>query len=83
VDTGYGEGGEVTPYYDPLLAKVISHGQHRSQAIERLVAGLQSFQIVGVKTNIPALCRILLSEPFQTHDIHTGLTGEVMARPTP
>ena len=79
VDTGYAEGCEVTPHYDPLLAKVIAHGVDREEAIARLVAGLQAFEISGVKTNIPALCSILQSEPFRGSAIHTGLTAEVMA----
>ena len=46
------------------------------------VAGLEAFEIAGVKINSPALCRILQSQPFQAADIHTGITAEVTARPT-
>ncbi|MGH8663450.1 MAG: acetyl-CoA carboxylase biotin carboxylase subunit, partial [Burkholderiales bacterium] len=51
IETGYAEGREVTPFYDPMLAKVIVKSASRSQAIERLVQALQAFDIQGVKHN--------------------------------
>jgi acetyl-CoA carboxylase biotin carboxylase subunit len=79
VDTGYAEGGEVTPHYDPLLAKVIAHGQDREAAMELLAAGLRDFAVEGVKVNIPALLQIVASAPFRAGEVHTGLIAEVMA----
>jgi acetyl-CoA carboxylase biotin carboxylase subunit len=81
VDTGYAAGREVTPHYDPLLAKVIARGATRTDAIDRLILALQEFRIEGVKHNIPALVRILDSEEFRSGAVHTGLAMEVVGRP--
>ena len=77
VETGYRQGQEVTPFYDPLLAKVIAHGETRQQAIISLVAGLEGFVIRGVKHNIPALMAILQAETFMNGEVHTDLASEV------
>jgi acetyl-CoA carboxylase biotin carboxylase subunit len=81
IETGYAEGREVTPFYDPMLAKVIVKGASRSQAIERLVQALQAFDIQGVKHNIPAVIAILQSEAFGAGNVHTGIVTEVLSRP--
>ncbi|MCW5590565.1 MAG: biotin carboxylase [Burkholderiales bacterium] len=83
VDTGYAAGREVTPHYDPLVAKVIAHGASRAEAIDRLVDALASFRISGIKHNIPALVAILDSGEFRAGDVHTGLAAEVVARAAP
>jgi acetyl-CoA carboxylase biotin carboxylase subunit len=82
VDTGYAAGREVTPHYDPLLAKVIARGASRAEAIDRLVAALGEFRIEGVKHNIPALVAILESEEFRAGLVHTGLAAEIVGRPS-
>ncbi len=80
VETGYRSGMEVTPFYDPLLAKVIATAPTRAEAVDRLVAGLEEFTVVGVKTNIPALVAILASEEFGAGAVHTELAQTVVAR---
>ncbi len=79
VETGYAEGGRVTPFYDPMLAKVIAHGATRAEAIARLDAALAMFAVEGVKTNIPALRAILASEAFVSGRLHTGVLAEIIA----
>ena len=79
IDTGYKEGQDVTPFYDPMLAKVIVQAGTRDKAIERLLEALAEFDVRGVKTNIPALVALLGSEPFRAGDVHTGLTKSVIA----
>lgn len=64
VETGYCAGQSVTPYYDPLLAKLIAWGTTRELAIGRLGVALRAAEISGVKTNIVTLQRVLTSEPF-------------------
>ena len=81
VECGYDQGQEVTPHYDPLLAKVIVHAATRGEAIERLMKALRAFRIEGVKNNIPALLNILASPEFQAGDVHTGLLADVMKQP--
>ena len=80
VETGYAAGREVTPHYDPLLAKVIAHGSDRGEAIERLIAALSEFRIEGLKHNIPALVRILDSAEFRAGEVHTALATDVVRR---
>jgi acetyl-CoA carboxylase biotin carboxylase subunit len=80
IETGYAEGRDVTPFYDPLLAKVIVKGATRDQAIERLVHALRAFDIQGLKHNIPAVIAILESETFASGAVHTGIVAEVLAR---
>jgi len=79
IETGYAEGQEVTPYYDPLLAKMISWGTDRSQALDLLLEGLEEFAIQGVKNNIPALLRVLRSESFRAGEFNTGLMAQVLS----
>ena len=73
VDTGYAEGAMVTPFYDPMIAKVIAHGPTRNAAIERLAEGLSAFEVVGIKTNIPFVLKALADHRFRAGDVHTGL----------
>jgi acetyl-CoA carboxylase biotin carboxylase subunit len=78
VDTGFAEGLDVTPFYDPMMAKVIAHGKDRTEAIKRLKDALGNFPIDGVKHNIPFLIKVLDSEEFVSGDLHTGLTGNLL-----
>jgi acetyl-CoA carboxylase, biotin carboxylase subunit len=80
VETGYAEGRDVTPHYDPMIAKVIVHAGTRDQAIEQLTAALEAFEIQGIKHNIPAVLAVLRSEPFRAGRVHTGLISEVLAK---
>ncbi len=80
VETGYAEGREVTPHYDPMIAKVIAHAATRDAAIDKLVDALAAFEIQGLKHNIPAVIAVLKSEPFRAGDVHTGLIPEVMKK---
>lgn len=74
VDSGYAEGQWVTPYFDPLLAKVIGTGTTREQAIGRALVGVKAFDIRGVATNRDLLLDTLGSEPFVAGRWHTGMT---------
>jgi acetyl-CoA carboxylase biotin carboxylase subunit len=80
VETGFAEGRDVTPHYDPMIAKVIVHAYSRSAAIDKLVDALTAFEIQGLKHNIPAVLTILKSEPFRAGDVHTGLIPEVIKK---
>ena len=79
VDTGYAEGGRITPYYDPLVAKVIVHADERDGAVGKLRDALDGFAIEGIKTNIPFIRAALENESFAAGDVHTGLAEEVVA----
>ena len=77
VETGYAAGCEVTPFYDPMLAKVIAHGATRDEALDTLATALADFEVQGVKTNIPFILRALRHGPFRAGAIHTGLATEI------
>lgn len=79
VETGYAPGTTVTPYYDPLLAKVIVHATDRAAAIRRMREALGATEIRGVKTNIPFALQVLDDELFQLGHIHTGLGTDILA----
>jgi acetyl-CoA carboxylase, biotin carboxylase subunit len=77
VETGYAEGGEVTAFYDPLVAKVIALAPTREAAISKLSSALEAFDIVGIKHNIPALLAVLGSAEFRAGSVHTGLLSTI------
>lgn len=83
VETGYAQGQRVTPYYDPMIAKVIATGTDRADATRRLRAALEAFRIAGVKTNLPFLLRVLAHPDFADARIDTALTQRVLATPAP
>ena len=78
IDAGYAEGCTVTPYYDPLLAKVIGWGTTREQAIGRTLIALKAFEVDGIQTNAPLLRRVLGSEPFIMGRVHTALLDDLI-----
>ena len=80
VETGYAAGRDVTPHYDPMIAKVIARAETRAAAIDKLVDGLKAFRIEGVKHNIPALLAILDSGEFREGRVHTGLATQIVNR---
>lgn len=78
VETGYAEGNRITPYYDPMIAKVIVTGASRAEAIAQLLEALDAAVVEGVKTNIPFVRQVLQSPAFRSGDVHTGLGAEVL-----
>jgi acetyl-CoA carboxylase biotin carboxylase subunit len=64
VDAGYEAGNQVTPFYDPLLAKLCVWGQDRDEALRRARDAVASFRITGLKTNLPFHADLLDSEEF-------------------
>jgi acetyl/propionyl-CoA carboxylase alpha subunit len=74
VDDGIETGTQVSPYYDPMLAKVITYGDDRQEAIRKMVRALQDTVIFGVTTNIPYLLDILGNEEFMAGNVSTSFT---------
>ncbi len=77
VDAGYMAGNTVTPYYDPLLAKLCAHGADRAQALERARAAVAAFEVAGLKTNLEFHADLLASAEFTSGDYDTGLVGRL------
>jgi len=72
VDAGVEEGGEVTPYYDPMVAKIIAHGRTRREALERLSAALGATLVAGPRVNAGFLKALCDSKEFRAGSIDTG-----------
>jgi 3-methylcrotonyl-CoA carboxylase alpha subunit len=73
IDTGVDQGAEITPWYDPMIAKLIVHGADRTAALARLRQALGRVEIAGVTTNVRFLRRVAASQAFAAADLDTGL----------
>ena len=73
VDSGVREGDTISPYYDPMIAKLITWGETREIALARMATALAGFEVVGVSTNIEFLGRIVKGRAFASGDLDTGL----------
>ncbi len=77
VDAGYTLGNEVTPYYDPLLAKLCVHGDDRDQALRRARAAVADFHIRGPKTNLAFHTELLDSDEFASGRYDTSVVARL------
>ena len=82
VDSGVRPGLEVTPHYDPLLAKIIVHAEDRAGAIARMQAALERTAYHGVVTNVAFLLQVLRHPDFRAGRYHTRWVDEVLSPPT-
>ncbi len=73
IDAGVREGDAISPYYDPMIAKLIVRGDDRAQALARMAQALAAFEVVGPATNVAFLGRLIASAPFAGADLDTGL----------
>ena len=73
IDAGVRQGDAITPYYDPMIAKLIVWGEDRVQALARMSQALAAFEAVGLSTNVAFLGRLIASQPFSAAELDTGL----------
>ncbi len=73
VDSGYAAGTTVTPFYDPLLAKLCVWGSDRDEALARAREAVAGFRIEGPKTNLPFFVRLLADDAFTSGGYDTGV----------
>ncbi len=76
IDSGVREGDKITPYYDPMIAKVVCHGESREAAIERSLETLKAIRLEGIVTNLAFLIRTLDHPAFRAGDTHTGFVDQ-------
>jgi propionyl-CoA carboxylase alpha chain len=76
VDTGVFEGGEVSMYYDPMIAKLITHGADREEAMRHMRSALDRFVIRGVSHNMSFLSALMSNPRFVSGDMSTNLIGD-------
>ncbi|WP_170504749.1 acetyl/propionyl/methylcrotonyl-CoA carboxylase subunit alpha [Ruegeria arenilitoris] len=74
-DSGVRAGDTISPWYDPMIAKVIVHGPTRAVALEQLHRALQQTEVAGTVTNLAFLGALTRHEGFATGDVDTGLIG--------
>ncbi len=79
VDTGVRAGDEISPHYDPMIAKLIVHGEDRPAALRRLAEALGECEIVGVATNVGFLQRVVAHGAFASGNVDTGLIARHQA----
>jgi propionyl-CoA carboxylase alpha chain len=75
-DTGVTEGGEISLYYDPMIAKLCTHGPDRASAVKHMVQALDAFHIEGIEHNIPFLSAVYEQERFKSGSLTTGYIAE-------
>jgi 3-methylcrotonyl-CoA carboxylase alpha subunit len=73
IDSGVREGDAISPFYDPMIAKLIVWGADRKQALARMAQALAQYQIVGLASNIAFLKRLVEGQAFSSADLDTGL----------
>ncbi len=73
VDTGVAAGDEISPHYDPMIAKLIVWDRERASTLVRMREALEQFQVVGLATNVAFLGRLVASRAFGAADLDTGL----------
>jgi len=77
VDAGYAAGNTVTPFYDPLLAKLCTYGATRAEAVARARDAVAAFRIAGPKTNLAFHADLLASPQFASGDYDTSLVARL------
>ncbi|MCY9530166.1 MULTISPECIES: acetyl-CoA carboxylase biotin carboxylase subunit [Paenibacillus] len=76
------DGSVVTPFYDPMIAKLIVAGKDRNEAIERLQQALADYQVEGIKTNIPMLQEVIAHPAFRSGETTTGFVAKYVLEQT-
>jgi propionyl-CoA carboxylase alpha chain len=76
IDTGVREGDEISMFYDPMIAKLITHGKDRAAAIATHVKALERLEVQGIQDNSPFLAAVLDQKRFQSGKITTGYIKE-------
>ncbi len=75
-DTGVEEGGEISIYYDPMIAKLVTHAATRSEAISGQARALDAFAIEGIRHSIPFLSTLMNQKRWQSGELSTGYIAE-------
>ena len=87
IDSGVRAGDTISPFYDPMIAKLIVWGPDRMAALARMSQALEQVELVGLSSNVAFLQRLVRSVPFATADLDTGLIernhAELFPAPAP
>lgn len=80
VDSGVRAGDEISPFYDPMIAKIIVHGPNRQAALGKLLASLETTEVAGCVTNAGFLAALCRHAGFSSGDVDTGLIDRDLAQ---
>jgi 3-methylcrotonyl-CoA carboxylase alpha subunit len=75
IETGVEEGDAISPFYDPMIAKLVAHGDDRDEAVDTLAGMLDGVEVWPVRTNAGFLVNCLLDEDFEDAELDTGFIG--------
>ncbi|MEG3068057.1 MAG: hypothetical protein RQM95_07525 [Syntrophaceticus schinkii] len=78
MDSGVYSGCRISPFYDSLIAKLITWGRNRQEAIQRMERALSEFQIEGVKTTIPFLQHLMQNDQFRRGTVDTSFINSLL-----
>src|SRR5690349_16170976 len=79
IDTGVEAGGEVSPFYDPMIAKMIVHAPTREKALDNLAGALDQSVVIGPRSNVGFLAALARAKGFRTGQFDTGYIAEHLA----
>ena len=79
VDSGVEAGSDITPFYDPLIAKVIAHGATRAEALDRLAVALERTVVAGPRSNAGFLAALCRAAEFRAGQFDTGFIDRNLA----
>lgn len=79
-ESGVTSGTIVTPFYDPMIAKLVVKGETREVAIKRLIEALSRYEVEGIKTNIPMLLKVAEHEAFRFGDTTTNFVEKYLQK---
>ncbi|RKD24677.1 biotin carboxylase [Ammoniphilus oxalaticus] len=80
IDDGVEQGSQVTPFYDPMIAKLIVSGKTRAESLREALLALRAFKIEGIKTNIPLLEKVINHSQFQQGSYDTTFIERVLLK---
>jgi acetyl-CoA carboxylase biotin carboxylase subunit len=83
VDTAAYQSYRIPPHYDSLIAKLLTHGADRGQAIARMRVALEEFVIEGIPTTIPLHRRLIEESAFTNGELHTRFVEDWLSAPAP
>ena len=76
VDDGFEQGMEIPIYYDPMIAKLVTHGKDREEAMQRMIRAIDEYQITGIETTLPFGKFVMQHEAFRSGNFDTHFVGK-------
>ena len=76
VDDGFEQGMEVPIYYDPMISKLVTHGENREEAMDRMIRAIDEYRVLGVETTLPFGKYVMQHEAFRSGNFSTSFVNE-------